>query len=390
MNLKRQCNRAVIAIDAYLKQYGRNKGNNKVVLIVFQQIFGDSVMIQNSLMEYPKIFPEKKGYQVKFLARPAVISFMKNTLQLPTEVKFESVDFKRFLEDYTYYRKIVGRYRGTADITIVPGSSLSAEIFSVAIGAKRKIGLVRNVDVKRPIPMAIFARLAYTERVRLQKDEMMLQGHRRLLNYLGDKEYRGKLPRLLPKDKIIEEERYCVMCPGSSKMEKCWPGERFAEIADYIFEKYRMNIHLCGGTEEARFEKIILSQSKHPEHIVSHIGKTDFSEWSAIVQHADLVVGNDSATIHLAAASGRKAVCIVGLYDKYQYFPYKVDLLDEKDRLPVAFIKDMPCEGCRKIGYEVGYGNKVCRKRIKKQLCVSCIEAITVQETEEQIDLLMS
>ena len=77
MNLKIQVNRILIAIDAFFK--GKRKGkvtDTKVVLIVFQQVFGDSILIQNSLPEYLKVFPLTEGYKIKFLVRPAVYEFM--------------------------------------------------------------------------------------------------------------------------------------------------------------------------------------------------------------------------------------------------------------------------------------------------------------------------
>ena len=382
-------NRALIAINAYIKAHKNvTIKNNKTILIVFQQIFGDSVVLQSSLQEYTKVFPVLEGYSIRFLVRPSVLTFMKNVLPLPESIEFETVDFKRFLEDYSYYKQIVKKYRGTASTLIVPGTSLSAEIFSAASDAKRKIGLIRSVDVTKPKVMAMFAKLAYTETVRPDKENMMLQRHRKLLNYLGITDYRAKLPNLLPKKRIIEE-RYAIISPGSSKMEKCWPTERFAEIADYITENYNLQIHLCGGTDEAAFETAILSKVKHPENIISHIGKTSFSDWSAIVQHAEIVVGNDSATMHLAAAGRAKAVCIAGVYDKYQFFPYKVDELSEGDRLPVTVYKDMSCEWCRTIGYFAGYGNAECKKRIENNQCAICIDKITVNEVKEAIDKLL-
>ncbi len=48
---------------------------------------------------------------------------------------------------------------------------------------------------------------------------MMLQMHRSLLNYLGLKNYKAKLPVLLFKKKIIEGEHYVVCCSGSLKIE---------------------------------------------------------------------------------------------------------------------------------------------------------------------------
>lgn len=391
--IKLKVNRGLIAINAFIrgnmKYFQKKKYNQKKVLIVFQQIFGDSVVIQDSLEEYTRIFAKKNGYEITFIARETVNTFMQETLKISKEILVENVDFKRFLEDYKYYKEIVKKYLNEVDMLIVPGTSLSAEIFSASSNASRKIGLIRSEKVKKPLVMKVFSKLAYTEVIKPDKEDMMLQRHRLLVNYLGDNSYKAKLPTLLPKEKVIKENHYCVLCPGASKMEKCWPTERYVQIIDFIIERYDMNVHLCGGSNETEFERIILANSKYPKRLISHIGKTTFSEWSAIVQHADLVLGNDSATMHMAVASRRKAICIAGVYDKFQFFPYKVDILEEGDRLPVTILKDMPCEWCRTIGYHAGYGNAECKKRIKNNQCALCVDAITVEEVKVQVEKIM-
>ena len=390
MRIGIQINRALIATNAFFR--GRKNGaiDNKTILIVFQQIFGDAIVIQNSLEAYTNIFPINEGYKIVFLARPSVLAFMRDTLPLPEDINFEAVDFKKFLEDYGYYKEIVKGYHNLAGTVIVPGTSLSAEIFTSSMNAKRKVGLIRSIDVTRPWVMAYFYKKAYTETVRPEKEDMMLQRHRRLLNYLGDKEYRAQLPELLEMDSVIDGQ-YAVMCPGSSRAEKCWPIERFAKIADYLIEKCGITIHLCGGADEKDFEdKLLLHLNpQNKKMVVSHIGKTSFSDWSAIVQNAKIVIGNDSATMHLAAAARVPSVCIAGVYDKYQFFPYKVDKIEHCDRLPVTMFKDMPCEWCRTIGYDAGFGNEDCKKRIDTGLCSTCIDLITVDEVKIAIDNLL-
>lgn len=382
--------RSCIVIDAlWRNQFSRKCAENKHILIVFHQVFGDSVILQSSLAEYVKLFPQQDGYTIKLLARPSVLKFMKANLILPDEIVYEEVDFKRFLADYHYYRMIVEKYHNTASTLIVPGTSLSGEIFSTANNAARKIGLVRCKDVVSPYIYKVFYDRAYTEKVRPDKDDMMLQRHRLLVHYLGDKSYKAKLPELIKQNRVIMEDSYVVMCPGSSKLEKCWPIECFAEVADYIADHYYMNIHLCGGTDEAHFTQELIGLVKNKAHIISHIGKTSFKEWSSIVEYAGLVLGNDSATMHLAAAHRRKSICIAGVYDKYMFFPYKVDERKEGDRLPVTIQKDMPCEYCRTIGYDAGYGNKQCKSRIKANQCATCIEKITVAEIIEQVDKIL-
>ena len=390
MNIKVQANRMLIAIDAFFKGIRKGKiADTKVVLIVFQQILGDSIIIQNSLPEYLKVFPPTEGYRVKFLVRPAVYKFMKETMELPKEIEFETVDFKKFLEDFGYYREIVNKYKGTASIVIVPGSSLSSEIFASANNAARKIGMIRTIEVKKPLIMAVFARIAYSERVRPEKTDMFLIRHRKLLYYLGDKDYKASLPVLKKQKRIIADTHYAVMCPGSSLKLKCWPIERFAETIDYIIEKYKMPVYLCGGTDEKEFEKQLLDIVKNGDLIHSRIGETSFTEWASIIQYADLVIGNDSATMHLAFASRTKGVCIAGAMDKLQYFPYNADVKESLKNVPITLYKDMPCEWCKLIQYDAGYGNEDCQRRIKNNQCTCCIDLITVDEVKKAIDIQM-
>ena len=395
MNIMEMLNRSLIAVDAYTKAHRTlSKENTGNVLLVFQQAFGDAIVLQNSLDEYIKLFSKNEGYNITLILQPSVLKFMRKCLPLPSEIKYESVDFKLFLSNYAYYRKTVKKYRNNYSTVIVPGASLSGEIFAAASGAQRKIGLVRSIPVHKPFVMSIFPKIAFTERVTPNKEDMMLMRHKKLINYLWKVKtgkqgnYKAELPQLIPKKRIIDGH-YAVICPGASKSEKCWPIDRFAEIANYLISEYNLEVNICGGSGEKHFANILMENTRYKEKIISHIGKTSFSEWSAIVQHADLVVGNDSATMHLAAAARVPAVCITGVYDKYQFFPYQVDRLNPGDILPVTVMKDVPCEWCRTIGYDAGYGNKDCKKRIKSGLCAACIDLITVDEVESAIDKLM-
>lgn len=396
MDCKRNLHRLFIAVDAFgrwltrpARKFMMNDHSGHIVLIVFQQLFGDAVILQDSLKEYTKIFPKSDGYDIILVVRPSVAQFMNETFELPIDIKIETVDFRKFLEDFQYYREVVKKYQGFANTLILPGASLSGEIFSAACDAPRKIGLLRCVDVKKPFSMAVFSRIAYTETVRPDKEDMMLQRHRLLLNYLGASDFKSGLPSLKRKERIIREPHYCVICPGASKKEKCWPTVNFARIIDFIIETYDMNVHLCGGSGEEEFEEKILALVQCPDRIESHIGKTGFSEWSAIVQHADLIVGNDSATVHLAAAGRRKVICIAGVYDKNLFFPYRTDKPEEKALLPVTICKDMPCQWCRTVGYAAGYGNKTCKERIHENQCALCIDSISADEVIHIIEGIM-
>ena len=143
-----------------------------------------------------------------------------------------------------------------------------------------------------------------------------------------------------------------------------------------------------GRVEGAVTEFIRAQRLERQGTELRHVGKTSFAEWSSIIEYAHLVVGNDSATLHIAAGHRVKAICIAGIYDKYQFFPYKVDELDDGDRLPETVSVDMPCAYCRTKGYHAGYGNTVCQRSLKVGKCALCINAIDVEMVKKKIVVL--
>lgn len=158
-----------------------------------------------------------------------------------------------------------------------------------------------------------------------------------------------------------------------------------------MVEKYGLEIHLCGGKEEIAYTEAFLRKIRHPEQAISHIGRTNFTQWASIIQHASFVLSNDSATLHIAAAACVPSICISGLYDKGLFFPYVVDELLETERLPeIAMLDNLPCERCRTRSYFFGTGNTKCQKRIKHGDCAECIDAITVDQVKEKIDALLN
>lgn len=333
------------------------------ILIVFQQVFGDAIVLTSSLQGYVDLYVTQ-GYTITLLCRPIIAKFLAEVAYVPEEIRIETVDFKRIVDDFNYYKEIVSKYEESADLVVVPGTSLSAEVLCSSFRIKRRISLVTAVDRIWPPQMVMYKKIAYTEFVKPKTGDMMIQRHRYLLNYLGNKSFKGKLPCLREQQRMIEGD-YCVICPGASTIVKCWPIQRYAELLDKLIEDYNLDVHLCGSALEKVFAKTILQESRYKNRIFDHTGMSTFSEWASIVQYAKIVVGNDSATLHMAAAARCDAICIAGVYDKFQFFPYCVDELNEGDKLPHTVLVDKPCAYCRAKGYYHGYGNARCKKAIK-------------------------
>lgn len=89
---------------------------------------------------------------------------------------------------------------------------------------------------------------------------------------------------------------------GASENSKRWTEERFAGLAKRLSEEFNARIFLLGVKEEAPFGETF---AKHaPGLAVPLFGKTNLPQLAALLERANLLVSNDTGTMHLAAAVG--------------------------------------------------------------------------------------
>lgn len=383
--------RILIMISAlwrnFINHFSKKAIDEKKLAIVFNGIFGDAIILMSAIQGYIDLYVAK-GWDVLLLCRPSIKSFWDEVVDFPTGIRVETIDYKKFMNSFSYYRSIVLKYDNSFNLLLVPGSSTSSELFTASVNAKRKVGLLSSFKMEKPLYMALLKKIAYDETVIPQKELMMIQRHRLFLQYLGMNEFKGRLPKIRHQSKIIQGN-YCVICPGSSARAKRWSPKRFAQIADYIIEKYDWDVHVCGGIDENDDFLAMNQYSENSDRIISHIGKTSFSEWSAIVEFAQIVLGNDSATMHLAAAHRVPSVCIAGVYNKYKFFPYCVDELDEGDIIPGTVLEDMPCAHCVPQGHYYGYKNTECQKMVLSNNSALCVDRVSVESVKSKIDNIL-
>ena len=91
-----------------------------------------------------------------------------------------------------------------------------------------------------------------------------------------------------------------ILAPGSSptRKDKRWPAPLFGQLAEKL-GKEGYNITLVGSTSDQDTAAPIL---KHWPGSNNQIGCTDLSQLVALIANSRLVIGNDSACSHLAAA----------------------------------------------------------------------------------------
>ena len=106
-------------------------------------------------------------------------------------------------------------------------------------------------------------------------------------------------PRLVPfpRPPLPLPERYVVLAPEAAYPTREWPG--FWALAREL--EYR------------GISPVIVGQAHRPDYAGMNLtGQTDLGEMIAVIQHARVVVSNDSGPAHVAAASGVPTVVLFG------------------------------------------------------------------------------
>lgn len=107
-------------------------------------------------------------------------------------------------------------------------------------------------------------------------------------------------------EKTEKRRRRIVLAPGARYgAAKRWGG--FGELARELVQS-GWEVHVVGGKNEA--------PRTAEGDFQDWTGRTSLTELAGILASADLVVGNDSGIVHLAAAFGRPVVTLFGPTDE--------------------------------------------------------------------------
>jgi heptosyltransferase-3 len=113
--------------------------------------------------------------------------------------------------------------------------------------------------------------------------------------------------------------RWLALGPGARGEGKRWPAERFAQLATRLQPHFDAVILLGSPAERDRCTRIEADLTVPCLHLA---GKTDLLQAAAVLQRAQLFIGNDSGLGHMAAAVGIPTVTIFGPGDPQRYHPW--------------------------------------------------------------------
>lgn len=105
---------------------------------------------------------------------------------------------------------------------------------------------------------------------------------------------------------------------------------------------------LLGGPEDTAQGDTIAASD--PEHIFNACGKFSLSQSAQLVEHAALVITNDTGLMHVAAAFNKKIISLWGnTVPEFGMYPY---MPQHPDNFSIFEVKGLSCRPCSKIGFE--------------------------------------
>jgi ADP-heptose:LPS heptosyltransferase len=111
--------------------------------------------------------------------------------------------------------------------------------------------------------------------------------------------------------------------PAQTNLDKRWPAQRFARLANYLARTYQARIVVLGIKEERSLVESVVGMMSFPA--AGRAGTIGLGELGALCELATLYVGNDVGTTYIAAASGCPTLTIYGPTDPAVYSPYMIN-----------------------------------------------------------------
>lgn len=355
-----------------------NNRDDKILLIRIDAI-GDSIIWMDSAKEYKKMYPKKKIVLV-------CNSIWKDIAEITGY--FDEViplEIKRFNKDLIYRYKFFKEVKKTKYKKII--SPVYSRTFFVVdwlvknIVADEKIGSVGDCS-NIPFKQKKISDKWYTKLIEADSKEMFeLERNAEFIRNLFKKKYCASFSSIefdyqKYSSRVLENKKYCVIFLGASTLKRVYPVKKIVEVLKEI--PVEMAIVLCGSNEEKELSEEFQENFNRKNKIIDLVGETNLIESLAFIKGAKFLIGNETASVHMAVAVKTPSICILGGGHFGRFMPYKLNkkLTEEERRiLPKVVYKKMECYNC----------NWQCRYPLINDITWKCIYEIEVDDIKNKI-----
>lgn len=139
----------------------------------------------------------------------------------------------------------------------------------------------------------------------------------------------------------LNPKKYILISLGSSNSYRNWSLDKFTQLLNIVPSAYTL-VFIGGQHEQKLVAKIKDNLTKHS--LIDLTGKTNLLELVPIILQSELLIGNESALVHLATLLDINTLSFMGGGYANRYLPYPNKFIKCKQ---FVFLKKLPCYNCK-------------------------------------------
>jgi lipopolysaccharide heptosyltransferase II len=137
------------------------------------------------------------------------------------------------------------------------------------------------------------------------------------------------------------ERPLLAVAPGARWPTKRWPVERFAQVAQDLATRHDAGVVILGDAHDELMAAELCRRLSVP--VLNRVGQLSLMQTAALLQHAHLLLSNDSGLMHMATALQVPVVAVFGpTVPEFGFYPFQAQAQ--------VLSQPMPCRPCSTKG----------------------------------------
>lgn len=366
-----------IASDGAVLAMAPSQSAGAAVCIVQPGAIGDFVLWLDAGRRLARHYRES-GHRLVLVANAAWAAWARE-LGLADEVW--EIDPARFDRDFGYRAQWLRRMRAGGFATVLQPThsrtAMAGDSLVRASAAPQRIGSAGDC-ANTPAWLKQRADAWFTRLIDCGSDARMeLLRNADFMRGLGFADFRAQVADLrggLPPNPVtLGHKKYAVLVPGAGVDWRAWPVGSFASIGRRLAQQ-GIGLVVAGGPADLSMTDALVRELQGQAGNFS--GRTTLGELAAILAGARLVISNETAAAHIAAAVNTPVVCVLGGGHYGRFMPYVLE--GQERRVPIPVVQKLDCFSCNwNCIYPRGAGEPMkCVKEITPEMAWRQVEAL--------------
>lgn len=344
------------------------------ILIIRLSSLGDIIHCLPVSYNLRKSYPKAR---ITWLVREKYKELLEMDASLDEIIEIKNISPRRLFGRINEIFRIINVIRGKKfDIVLDLHCALITNIIAIFSNSPLKLG----IDKRNELGFKVLKYYPLPKNKKFHRINAYLS----ILNLMGIGNHEIKYSFRIPtkdKDQILNllkeygyspRETVIAIHPGTAWEIKQWGIEKFAEVSSILTARYNSKVIIICGPKENHLERDSIIELFSPK--ASFTVCAQIKELAALLERCDLLIGNDSGPVHLAAALGIPTVSIFGPSNHLVSGPF-----GNKHKV---VRKDLPCSPC--------YGTFSVKFKCKNKDYQECLKLLSVEDVLKEAEPIIT